>query len=81
MSFWSKAGELAVKAGGAALNEVKEAGDRAKQYKAEMPEKDNDELLKIVKRDRSSSPLKAQAAFKELKDRGYDAEDINILTK
>ena len=33
MSFWKKAGDLALKAGSAALSEAKAAGERTKQYK------------------------------------------------
>ena len=70
MSFWKKAGDLAKKAGSAALNEAKAANERNQQYKAEMPMKSDDELVKIVKRDRNRLPLKASPAYAELKSRG-----------
>lgn len=76
MSFWKKAGELALKAGSAALNEAKAAGERSKQYKEEMPSKSDDELLRVIKRERASSPLMASAAMQELKSRGYSQEQI-----
>lgn len=76
MSFWKKAGELALKAGSAALNETKAAGERSQQYKGEMPFKSDNDLLQIIKRERASSPLKAGAAMQELKSRGYSPEEI-----
>ncbi|WP_024612082.1 hypothetical protein [Pseudoalteromonas sp. TB64] len=76
MSFWKKAGELAMKAGSAIADEAKEAGERNKEYKAEMPNKSDSDLARIVNNERSRSPLKASAAFKELKSRGFSPEDI-----
>ena len=58
MGFWSTVGNLALKAGSAALQEGKGAVDRSKQYKEEMPEKSDDDLLRIIKKERSSSPLR-----------------------
>ena len=81
MSFWKKAGELAMQAGSAALKEGKDAVDRSKQYKEEMPQKSDDELFRIIKKELSSSPLKAGAARQELEARGHSREDIkNHLT-
>lgn len=80
MSFWKKAGELALKTGSYALKEVKAANERSAQYNEEMPGKNDDELIRIIKKEKSSSPLKASAAYKELKNRGYDPEDIKTLT-
>lgn len=79
MGFWNKAGELAMKAGAFAVKEVKAAGDRSREYKELMPTLSDDELLRIVKRERSSSPMKAGAAHGELKNRGYDPESIKQL--
>lgn len=76
MGFWSTVGNLALKAGSAALQEGKGAVDRSKQYKEEMPEKSDDDLLRIIKKERSSSPLKAGAAMQELEARGYSKEEI-----
>lgn len=76
MGFWSTVGDLALKAGSTALKEGKEAVERSKQYKEEMPEKNDDDLLRIVKKERSSSPLKAGAAMRELESRGYSKEEI-----
>ena len=81
MGFWSTVGNLALKAGSAALNEGKEAIERSKQYKDEMPEKNDDNLLKVIKGERSSSPLKAVAAMQELKERGYSEEEIKSRLK
>lgn len=81
MGFWSTVGNLALKAGSAALNEGKEAIERSKQYKDEMPEKNDDNLLKVIKSERSSSPLKAVAAMQELKERGYSEEEIKSRLK
>lgn len=80
MSFWKKAGELVLKTGSYALKEAKAASERSAQYDEEMPCKNDDELIRIIKKEKSSSPLKASAAYKELKNRGYDPEDIKILT-
>lgn len=44
-----------------------------------MPEKNYDELIRIIKKEKSSSPVKATAAYKELKNRGYDPEEIKHL--
>lgn len=76
MGFWSSVGDLAMKAGSAALKEGKEAVERSQQYKEEMPQKNDDDLFRIIKRERSSSPLKAGAAMKELESRGYSKEEI-----
>lgn len=76
MGFWSTVGGIALKAGNAALKEGKEAVERSKQYKDEMPEKKDDDLLIIIKKERSRSPLKASAAMKELESRGYSKEEI-----
>lgn len=76
MSFWKKAGELALKAGSAALNETQAAGERTKQYKEEMPLKSDDELVQIIKREGSRSLLMSTAAMQELKSRGYSSEEI-----
>lgn len=80
MGFWDKVGEFAVKAGKFALEEAKSASERGKQYREEMHNKSDDQLFLIVKRERNSSPLKAGAAFQELKNRGHDAETIKILS-
>ena len=79
MSFWSTVGDLAKKAGSAALDEGKDALKRTKEYKEEMPNKSDSELAKIAKRDRSGSPLRAGAALQELKSRGYSSEDIKFM--
>ena len=76
MGFWDKAGGLALKAGAYAVKEVKAAGDRSREYKELMPTLADDELLAILKKERSSSPMKAGAANNELKNRGYDQESI-----
>jgi len=79
MGFWDKAADLAKKAGGTVLDEAKAAGERSKQYNAEMPSKSDSELVSILKNERSRSPLKAGAASKELKSRGYNGEDIKNM--
>ena len=76
MSFWKTAGELALKAGKAGLDQAQAAGERSQQYKVEMPLKSDPELFNIIKRELRSSPLKVGAAVQELKDRGYSQEDI-----
>lgn len=63
MGFWDAVGDMAKKAGKYAWEETKAAGERSKEYKAVTPMKSDDELLRIVKRERSSSPLRAGAAF------------------
>lgn len=79
MGFWDTAGKLAMKAGSIALEEAKKANERTKEYAEEMPNKTDSQLASIVKNEKSSSPIKAGAAFKELKNRGYDAEDIKRM--
>ncbi len=83
MSFWKKAGDLALKTGGAVLGEIKAAGERTEQYKEEMPSKNDESLFKIIEKERAGSPLKASAAMQELKSRGYSSEEIKekISTK
>lgn len=83
MSFWKKAGDLALKAGSAILSEANAAAERNKQYKEEMPLKSDNELLSIVNKERSGSPMKAGAALQELKSRGHSPEEIKekILKK
>lgn len=77
MGFWDVVGKVA----GAAMNEVKEAGQRSQAYKAEMAGKSVDELVYIIKREGSSSPMKSGAAIQELKSRGYDQEEIKSLVR
>ncbi|WP_318508277.1 hypothetical protein [Photobacterium leiognathi] len=79
MGFWSTVGDLAKKAGSAALDEGKGALERTKQYKAEMPSKSDAELARIAKKDRSHSPLRAGAAIQELESRGYSKDEIKYL--
>ncbi|MDF9753451.1 hypothetical protein [Pseudomonas hunanensis] len=79
MGFWDKAGSLAKKAGAYAVQEAKAAGDRSREYKEMMPTLSDSELLRIVKNERNSSPLKAGAAHSELKNRGHDPESIKRL--
>ena len=76
MGFWDTAGKLAMKAVSLAFEEAKKATERSKEYANEMPSKTDSQLLSIVKNERSSSPLKAGAAYKELKNRGYEPKDI-----
>lgn len=75
MGFWDSVGKLAKAAG----NEIKAANQRNQEYKEEMTYKSDNELARIIKRERNSSPLKAGAAFQELKSRGYDPEGIKDL--
>ncbi|MGX2968067.1 hypothetical protein ACWIW6_08440 [Ursidibacter sp. B-7004-1] len=77
MGFWDVVGKVA----GAAANEVKEAGQRAQVYKAEMGSHSDSELARIIKNDRGSSPMRAGAAMQELKSRGYDQEAIKDLVR
>lgn len=77
MGFWDVVGKVA----GAAVNEVKEAGQRSQVYKAEMTGKSDSELAYIIKREGSSSPLKSGAALQELKSRGYDQESIQYMVR
>ena len=79
MSFWKKAGELAAKTGSVITEQVRDANERTKQYKTEMPSKSDSELAKILNKERSRSPLKASAAYQELKSRGFSPEEIKNL--
>lgn len=78
MGFWNSVGDLALKAGGFAIKQGKEAIERSKQYKEEMPQRSDADLLKIIKGERSRSPLKAGAAMQELEARGYSKEEIQV---
>ena len=69
-----------MKAGSIALEEAKKASERSREYADEMRNKTDSQLLSIVKNERSSSPIKAGAAYKELKNRGYDPENIKRMT-
>lgn len=79
MSFWKKAGELAKKAGTAILEEAKATSERANEYSLEMRSKSDSELARIVNIEMKRSPLKASSAYKELKARGYDTEQIKKM--
>lgn len=76
MSFWKSAAELALKAG----SEISAANSRMNDFRAELSEKTDSELMRIVKSNRITSPMKSGAAIVELKNRGYSAEDIRIAT-
>jgi hypothetical protein len=76
MSFWKSIGDFAIKAGGIALKEGKAATERSQQYKEEMSIKSDENLLRIIQKEHSSSFLKSGAAMKELESRGYSREDI-----
>lgn len=80
MGFWKTIGSIANKVGTFALEEAKAGMERNKEYQAEMPTKGEDDLFNIVKEERKRSPLRASAAFNELKNRGYSPEQINFLT-
>ena len=81
MGFWDKAADLAKKAGSAAIDEFNAAGDRNKEYKESMTLMSDQELAKIAtsERELKSSPLKAGAAIKELKSRGYTTQTIRDI--
>lgn len=81
MGFWDTVGGLAKSVGNAALEEGKASLKRSQQYKAEMSDKSDDELIIIIKRESKSSPLKSAAASLELKNRGYSQEDIRFQVK
>lgn len=76
MSFWSKVGEVAKQVGSAAVNEAKSAHERAQGYKAEFLSSSDSELIAVIKNERKSSPLRAGAAFSELKSRGWEEGTI-----
>tara|TARA_R110002167_G_scaffold365855_2_gene591646 strand:+ start:353 stop:1438 length:1086 start_codon:yes stop_codon:yes gene_type:complete len=76
----NQAFNIAKKIGSTALDEAKNAVDRSQQYRAEMPDKSDSELAKIVNREMNSSPLKASAANKELKSRGHSPQEIKTCS-
>ena len=78
MGFWSTVGKVGKAVGEEALKQGGGALDRSKQYKEEMPGKSDRDLLSFVKR-KGSSPMKAVAAFSELKNRGYSPEQIKEM--
>ncbi len=79
MSFWDKVGQAAKTAGEYAAKEAKNQYDGAKersaQYAEEMPDMNDRQLAKIVLTEASKSPLKATAARRELRSRGYETLD------
>ena len=79
MSFWDKVGQVAKTAGDYAAKEAKsqydEAKDRSAQYAEEVPNMKDRQLAKIVLTEASKSPMKAMAARKELRNRGYETLD------
>ncbi|WP_273840525.1 hypothetical protein [Providencia rettgeri] len=71
MSFWDKAKAVGKAVGKEAWEQTKAASERSRNYSEEMPMKTDRELARIVVNERSHSPMKAGAALKELKNRGY----------
>lgn len=67
MSFWKKAGELALKTGSYALKEVKAANERSAQYNEEMPGKNDDELIRIIKKKKAAHRLRHRQPIRSLK--------------
>ena len=80
MGFWDTLGKVGKDMAKEALQQGKDAMERSKQYQAEMTSKSDDELFRIVKTERTRSFLKASAAYHELKNRGYSAEDMKART-
>lgn len=76
MSFWSAVGKSAKAIGKFVAEEAKAATDRSKQYKLDMLNKQDSELFKIIELERSTSPLMAGVAKRELENRGYSQEEI-----
>lgn len=76
MGFWDSAGKVAMSVGRFAIDEIKKTSDRSKVYSEEMVGKNDSQLLGIIKKEKSSSPMRAAAAYKELKNRGHDPEEI-----
>jgi len=84
MSFWNKVGQAAKAAGEYAAKEIKNeyegAKERSAQYADEMPDMSDRQLAKICLTESQKSPLKAMAARKELKNRGYETmEEIKSI--
>lgn len=79
MSFWNKVGQVAKTAGEYAAKEAKSqyegAKERSTQYTDEMPNMNDRQLAKICLTEFQKSPLKATAARKELRNRGYETMD------
>lgn len=78
MGFWSTVGKVGKAVGEEALKQGGDAMDRSKQYKEEMPDKSDSDLISFIK-GRSHSPMKAGAASIELKNRGYSQEEIKEM--
>lgn len=95
MSFWKSVGDFALDVGKSMVKEashgvidfdkgvsrsVKESTSNYKEYKKEMEELDDSDLLQLVRNDWDSSnhsrKWRAAAAHAELKSRGYTAEEI-----
>ncbi|MCO8055713.1 hypothetical protein [Acinetobacter towneri] len=84
MSFWNKVGQVAKAAGEYAAKEAKTqyegAKERSAQYAEEMPDLSDRQLAKICLTEAQRSPIKAVAARKELRNRGYETmEDIKSI--
>lgn len=79
MSFWKKAGELALKGATLAYDEAKKTSGNLEKYKSEMPNKSDNQLINILSNERSTSPLKASTALSELKKRGYSDDEIKNM--
>lgn len=77
MGFW----DTVKKVGKFGLDQLKKADTRSKEYQNDMPRKSDRALAKIIVNERTSSPLKAGAAWKELQSRGYSAQDVTELAK
>lgn len=81
MGFWDTLGKAIGIVAGAAADQIKQSVERNQVYQLEMADKSDDELICIIKKEGSSSPMKSGAALKELRNRGYDQEEIKALIR
>lgn len=81
MGFWDTIGEKSKAVGKFASEHTMKAIERSSEYSKEMPSKNNKELAEIAINDAYSTPLKALAAHRELKNRGIEGNEniINLL--
>ncbi|BCN23313.1 hypothetical protein [Vibrio alfacsensis] len=81
MGFWDTVGKAASTIGKEVVKQGGDALERSKQYREQCEDMSDDQLVSVIKRERSRTPLKAGAASGELKRRGYDQDTITFMVQ
>jgi len=84
MSFWSKAGKLAMNVGTAVINQVEMSANEIRELKAKYEAMDDEQLIKIVKKTEgltAKSKKDRSIAYSILKKRGVDVEHLHSNTE